>query len=110
MLTLSFSFNRQQEGKSGKTILHLAVENLNVPLVHFLIKKCKADAFAKNFADVTPIYLAYKIQSLLGNDDYANRAKMGKIIKILLENNEQAFNSTSNTFSSSDDEYSDEEN
>lgn len=96
-----------QEGKSGKTILHFAVENLNVPLVHFLVKKCKADAFAKSFAEQTPVYMAYKLQSLLPSEDFAAPTKAAKMIKILLENFDHVYNPGSS--SSSEADYSDDD-
>jgi NF-kappa-B inhibitor alpha len=67
-----------QEGKSGKGILHWAVEMRNLDLIKFLVKRCNADVNLRSYAGHTPLHLAW---SLLTH----NNNKMKAIVKYLID-------------------------
>lgn len=52
-----------QEGKSGKTALHYAVETQKLDLVRFLLSTCKANINMRNYAGQTPLSIAWKTKS-----------------------------------------------
>ncbi|RWS08614.1 NF-kappa-B inhibitor cactus-like protein [Dinothrombium tinctorium] len=47
-----------QEGKCGKTALHWSVENRQVDLVQYLLKRCKANVNATSYTGQTPLHSA----------------------------------------------------
>lgn len=101
------SCNVSQEGRSGKSVLHEAVENLNVQLVFFLIKKCNADVNLRTFANKTPLHLVWKIH--LKSDSIITKSKTSKIIKLLLEHCNDSKISLENIGQSSESELSSDE-
>ncbi|XP_054711647.1 NF-kappa-B inhibitor cactus-like [Uloborus diversus] len=48
----------EQDGKSGRTPLHYAIENENVELVQLLLTKCRANPYVKNYAGQTAFCIA----------------------------------------------------
>lgn len=54
-----------QEGKSGRTALHYAVEARDIALVKFLVLECHADTNTQTFAGLTPIQLAYNHNEMM---------------------------------------------
>lgn len=58
-----------QEGKSGKTILHWAIENLRVQLVGFLLKN-QANIQAETFAGKTPLHFLLKSSIIKQNNQH----------------------------------------
>lgn len=47
-----------QDGRSGRTILHYAVESGKLDLVQFLVQHCDADVNCQTFDGATPLRLA----------------------------------------------------
>ncbi|XP_046918229.2 NF-kappa-B inhibitor cactus [Dermatophagoides farinae] len=83
-----------QEGKSGKTILHWAIENLRVQLVGFLLKN-QANIQAETFAGKTPLHFLLKSSIIKQNNQHdltsstsltqSNKSKIYKIIRMSIE-------------------------
>ncbi|XP_027197261.2 uncharacterized protein LOC113791661 [Dermatophagoides pteronyssinus] len=81
-----------QEGKSGKTILHWAIENLHVQLVGFLLKN-QANIMAETFAGKTPLHFLLKKSSIRQYNQHdsstsltqSNKSKIYKIIRLSIE-------------------------
>lgn len=47
-----------QDGRSGRTVLHYAVESGNLDVVRFVVVDCRADVNAATFDGSTPLKLA----------------------------------------------------
>ena len=87
-------FPDKQEGKSGKTILHWAIENLRVQLVGFLLKN-QANIQAETFAGKTPLHFLLKSSIIKQNNQHdststtsltqSNKSKIYKIIRMSIE-------------------------
>ena len=50
--------NILQDGKSGRSALHHAVEADNLSMVNCLLYECNADADAMTFDEITPLHIA----------------------------------------------------
>ncbi|CAL1269184.1 unnamed protein product [Larinioides sclopetarius] len=50
-----------QDGKTGRTALHYAVENGNLKLVELLLSKCRVDPRVRNYAGRTSVRVAYAL-------------------------------------------------
>lgn len=87
VLTCSlFQCSFLQEGKCGKTILHWAAENSNLPLVTFLLKKCNPDVSLRTFSGQTALHLAWKANLSLKHESSNDlKSKSNKIVNLLLE-------------------------
>lgn len=57
MFILSFIFSTQ-EYKSGRTPLHLVVENNSLSSVQFLLETCHANVNAVTYSGCTPLHIA----------------------------------------------------
>ena len=96
-----------QEGKSGKTALHWAVENLNGPLVSFLLNKCNADLNVRTFSGQTPLHLAWKANLSLKNEtSNALKSKSNKMVKLLLEKSGESKVSLESLYTDSESDFS----
>lgn len=51
-----------QDGKTGRTALHYAVESGNLKLVELLLLKCYADRRVRSYAGRTPLRIAYSLR------------------------------------------------
>ncbi|XP_015915092.2 NF-kappa-B inhibitor cactus [Parasteatoda tepidariorum] len=51
-----------QDGKTGRTALHYAIENGNYRLVELLLKKCRADPHVQNYAGKTAFCVAWALR------------------------------------------------
>ncbi|KAJ6217207.1 hypothetical protein RDWZM_008364 [Blomia tropicalis] len=101
-----------QEGKSGKTILHWAVENLNDKLVYFLLNKCNASISIRSYSDQTAFHVAWKIQHSLRSDVTFQlyRTKLNKIVKSLLDKCDDAKLSLETLHTDSESDFSSSDN
>lgn len=103
VLDCLFSHNadiNEQDGKSGRTALHYAVENENLELVHLLLTKGNANPLVRNYAGQTSCNVAWSLRK-------RNPSKIRQAIFDLLKKHAEKWDSASEFDSDSSSDESD---
>lgn len=90
----------EQDGKSGRTALHYAVENENLELVNLLLKEGNANPLVRNYAGQTSCCVAWSLRK-------RSPTKMRHAIFDLLKKHAEKWDSTSEFDSNSSSDESD---